>query len=336
MRVFYCASRHGLGAGGLRYQIIETLSQLSKYDVDIIKFNPWDEQIKYCDLCHFFGNNISILPYMIEAKRFKKKIVLSPVWMKPYTLNYSKLVLWASLKLPGFSKTFSLTKYMFDISDTIIALNKKEKSIIVSVFKQSDKKVVIIPNGCRKYGQIGPDLFKKTYGISNFVLCVGAIQKRKGQLELIKSIEKLPYSLVIIGGGSNDEYGKICKMRASKKVIFIDKLDYHSPLLESAYCAAKVFALISSHEGQPLVFPEAALSGNLLITSNSVPSYPGLEKITYHTSFSVSQISDTVRQVMELNVPKNEIIKVAQNNVLSWKDVAEKILDCYAYLAQYK
>jgi len=58
----------------------------------------------------------------------------------------------------------------------------------------------------------GGKLFKETYNVDNYILCVGRLEQRKNQLSLLKALETSDHTIVFAGGGFSYEenYAAAC------------------------------------------------------------------------------------------------------------------------------
>lgn len=337
MKVLFVTRSHiGINrGGGLGYQIIETKNALVKKGVEVISFNPWLDQVKESDICHFFSSDTGMIYHIEQAKRLGKKIVLSPVLSNlHYNSAVHRAIVGISEVARGFLSGYKVLKKMMSLSDVIIALNQQEKERIVYAFEQVPEKILIVPNGyASNFIDSDSKMFVEKYSLSDFVLNVSFIGPRKNQQTLIRAMSGLPYKLVIIGGASLgcESYEKECRKMAGENILFLGRMENIDPILSSAYGAARLFVLPSIYEIQPLVFPEAALGGCPIITTKKVSAHPGLEGITSHVNAkNVHGLRKKIVEIMESSVDKNEIKKMARNVIRSWGQVADQIYDIYS------
>lgn len=109
--------------------------------------------------------------------------------------------------------------------------------------------------------------FRKTYGLSDFVLCVGRLEPRKNQLMLLAALEESNLTLVFADGGFSyaPEYAEACgKFSRRGRTIFTGRLPL--PLLRSAYRSSRVSCLPSWYELPGLATLESALGGGQVVT----------------------------------------------------------------------
>jgi glycosyltransferase involved in cell wall biosynthesis/tetratricopeptide (TPR) repeat protein len=132
------------------------------------------------------------------------------------------------------------------------------------------RSVVCTPFGT-SWGELmdGGALFKKEFGLEDFILCVGRFEYRKNQWMLLKALEESDLTVVFAGGGFSyqPEYVDLCKkFRRPGRTVFLPRLD--PKLLASCYQAARVHVLPSWCELPGLVSLEAASYGTNVVASS--------------------------------------------------------------------
>ncbi len=108
--------------------------------------------------------------------------------------------------------------------------------------------------------------FATRFGIKDFILCVGAVDRRKNQLMLIEALKGTALPLVLIGPSYEQDYLEVCKREGGGQVIYTGRLSQE--LVASAYKAASVHVLPSFAEGAALSNLEAAVSECAMVVSN--------------------------------------------------------------------
>ena len=119
-------------------------------------------------------------------------------------------------------------------------------------------------------------LFEKTYGVKDFVLCVGRLETRKNQLMLLKALEHDTIPIVFLTGGFSYQpnYVKLCRMfDRPGKTLFLDRVS--DDMLAAAYRAARVLCMPSWYELPGLVALEALRFGCPVVASRwgTLPDY---------------------------------------------------------------
>lgn len=128
----------------------------------------------------------------------------------------------------------------------------------------------------RSYRDADGRLFEQRHGLKDFALCVGRLEPRKNQWQLIEVFRSLPkLKLVLVGVFSDPSMEPLIRAYAPPNVIFFPRL----PLVElaSAYAAARLHVLPSWYELPGLVSLEAAAAGCRIATTDwgTAPDYFG-------------------------------------------------------------
>jgi glycosyltransferase involved in cell wall biosynthesis len=109
--------------------------------------------------------------------------------------------------------------------------------------------------------------FRKTFGLGDFVLCVGRLEPRKNQLMLLAALEESDLTVVFADGGFSyaPEYTAACRKFSRRgRTVFTGRLT--PALLQSAYRNARVSCLPSWYELPGLATLESALWGRQVVT----------------------------------------------------------------------
>ncbi len=334
--LFICRPNIGLSKGGLQGQIYRTAKGLEKRGIEVIFHDSWKNQIKDVDICHCWSSDPHMVYHVKEAKKSGIPVVISPVFMRFLEPLLKVMLEYRLAKLvPGLFTPQKIQHHMFRACDKVIALNMEEKKVLQRIFKLNKKSLEVIPNGIdQKFAKGDPELFKKKFGIKDFVLQVGYIESRKNALTTIKAVKNLPYKLVLVGGWEMRDqcYVEQCKRAANGNVIFTGHIDYDDPLIASAYAAAKVFVLPSFSEVMPLVVYEAAQAGCKLVLSDT---YPCSELIKDHVLFANPNRPGQFKKQIEtaMSGPRKNRNNTLQDIALSmpsWQDISDQIIATYS------
>lgn len=132
------------------------------------------------------------------------------------------------------------------------------------------RRIIEVPVGHDLGIKAGPELFERTYGFRDFVLCVGRLESRKNQLMLLKALEDSPLTVVLAGGGFSYQPEYEAAIRAFKRkgrTIILGRVE--EEMLSSAYAACRVHALPSWYELPGLVSLEAASHGKKIVVTRT-------------------------------------------------------------------
>lgn len=163
------------------------------------------------------------------------------------------------------------------------------------------------------------------------ILCVGRIEGRKNQLNLIKALINTDLQLTIIGKPSPNhiEYYNACKSLAAtaKNIHFLEE-HIHQEELAGIYKAAKVHVLPSWFETAGLSSLEAGVMGcNIVITDKGdTEEYFG-DMAYYCVPDDISSIKNAVFNAF--NAPLNPMLKSYILNHYTWQHTAQQTLEAY-------
>ncbi len=268
MRVlFQNRANYASAIAGDSIQILKTCEYLLKMGIEVIIDNTEDLNLTGFDVVHLFN----IIPvtktylYFRNAKRQNKPIILSPIYWDPreflkVTNENVKFGGWWRETMPQRHEILNGVRLILPNSQ--MELDDLRKTFVDLPMAQ------VIPNAADKsFALATPDRFYKKYRLTDFLLSVGRICRRKNQLNLIKVAKQLKHPLVIIGPVNDTEYYQECRREsAGERVVYIDTLNHVE--LASAYAAARVHALISWYDTPGLVSLEAALAGCTIVSTN--------------------------------------------------------------------
>lgn len=187
----------------------------------------------------------------------------------------------------------------------------------------------VIPNAMEPalFTPPGPDAQRD----EKLVLCVGRIEGRKDQLDLIRALNGTDYRLMIIGSPSANQvkYYEACKSEAGPNVTFIPALS--QPELAAYYAKARVHVLPSWFETTGLSTLEAAAMGcRIVITDKGdTREYFG-EHAFYCEPGSPVSIRDAVERAA--NAPFDGALQQLIFSEYTWQCTAEKTAAGYAEL----
>ncbi|MDP1726781.1 MAG: glycosyltransferase family 4 protein [Bacteroidota bacterium] len=338
--------------GGDTVQLNMTAKYLRKIGVkaDIISNNEEIEYENY-DLIHFF-NIIRPAEMLYHIGKTNKPFVISTIYVNYWdyenyqaksfkkfllklinvnTLEYLKV--WARFMVNG--ERIKSTKYIFKGQESSIK-HLLEKAVMI--LPNSNSECLRIKND---YGTNTPssitcngidaDVFgfnKNNILNREGALCIGRIEGRKNQLNLIRAINQTNIPLTIIGkpAPNHMKYFEQCKKEAGKNVLFIDFMDQQE--LVNYYAKSKVHILPSWFETTGLVSLEAAAMGcNIVITDKGdTREYFG-EDAFYCEPDDIDSIKNAIIRAYES--PVNEKLQKMVIENYTWQKAAEQTLAAY-------
>ncbi|MFI5153338.1 MAG: glycosyltransferase family 4 protein [Chitinophagales bacterium] len=278
--------------GGDTIQAVETAKELGKLGVQA-DLKLCNEEIMYeeYDLIHFF-NIIRPADILIHIEKSRKAFVISTIYVdyaeqeKQLRKGFAGLI-FRTLSSNTIEYIKVVARWLVNgekiISPSYLLLGQKKS--IRRIVRQAS---MLLPNSRSEYERL-----KKDYRVENdytiipnginpsifihqteeqprdphLVICVGRIESRKNQINLIRALNNTKYQLILIGSPSANQaqYDEECRRLAAGNISFIHKLPQEE--LIAFYCKAKVHALPSWFETTGLSSLEAAAMGcNIVIT----------------------------------------------------------------------
>lgn len=252
--------------GGIETRLLRSLKIMSRSDIDVSLLDPYDRIQEY-DLLHIFGSP----PHLDEIINFASKkcpvLIDSVSGAGPYSVNTTiKKALYRLLSTKLLKTDYTRMQNIYTNVDAIICINRSEKFFIENFYDLPPSKVSIVhkPVDNAFYSNVLPlDVSPDIAKLSNFVLFVGNITKRKNPLLLAQVLRSLNLRGVFVGGLLTNEKAYfnqfIHEVREGNHVWF----EYIKPASSDIvflFKKAKLFCLPSYFEGQPHVVLEAIAS----------------------------------------------------------------------------
>ncbi len=334
---FACYESLSIIHGGPRVQILQTKRELEKLGVDVDLLDPWAVAGKKPSTpVHLFSANVGTFHLASVFRQYDIPFVTSSIFFT----RHSPVFLRSTLAVNSLLKTvkagiwtnYEFTRQICDWSKAVAPNTNDERKLIVEGLGISSDKVTVIPNGVESRFRHGdPTLFKKKYGVENFILNVGHIgPERKNVLNLIRALKQIDHPSVIIGRITDSAYAQRCMAEAkdASQILIIPGLDNDSEMLASAYAACSVFALPSMFETPGIAALEAGLAGaNIVITPHG-GTRDYFETMAEYVDYSSPE---SIRSgiVTALNSSKTDTLQKHIEKEFLWSRVAEKTLSFY-------
>lgn len=204
---------------------------------------------------------------------------------------------------------------------------KGEANALQRDFPQANQ-ITEIPVGYEMGSTQGRELFERTYGVTDFVFCVGRLESRKNQLMLLKALENSELPVVFAAGGFSyqPEYeAAVRAFRRAGKTIILGRVD--TDMLSSAYAACRVHVLPSWYELPGLVSLEAASHGkNIVVSRTGTTADYVTDKAFYCAPWDADSIESAVTAAYYAP-PRKGLIEMATS--FSWERAVEKTIQVY-------
>jgi len=170
--------------------------------------------------------------------------------------------------------------------------------------------------------------FPESSQYKNAVICMGRIESRKNQLNLIRALNNTQYQVYIHGKPSpnNMAYYEQCKLEAAANIHIEGHLG--EEMLYTAYANARVHVLPSYFETTGLSSLEAAVMGcNIVVTDRGdTRNYFGTDA-WYCEPEDPASIKRAIDEAY--NAPYNEKFRERILANYTWRRAAEETLDAY-------
>jgi len=355
--------------GGDKLQILKTAEELRKkgIEVDVVDHLNFDPSIY--DLIHVFQLDWTAETYLYvkKAKKFGKPVVLSPIHhnideVKKFDDEYvfdfrriQKYIFKDQFKRDVFKNVyrsiFDFRKFKPLLFSIFIGLKKMHKRILEMVdivlvqtsleAKDLEKaygvkiKWKIVLNGVGEHFITRREC-KSHLNIKDYIICVGRIEPRKNQLNIIKAVKlfrdetKIDTKLVFIGVPSRVTHMEYTwrfnrEVRNNDWIIYVN---YEIPYLDMPcyYRHAKVGVSASWFETTGLTSLEAIFSGaNAVAAGDRAKEYLG-DIASYCSPDDINSIKEAIKK--EYKAPK-PVITEKMKKEYTWGNAAEATLKVY-------
>lgn len=345
-------------AGGDTVQIEQTARKLINLgvEVDILRSVDVIPYEKY-DLLHFFG--IPRPADMIyHSKRAKIPFVVSTIYctygdyykynrkgigaifahLSSDSMEYFKTIArWLVGKDHRPNIKYFLTgqrKTIIEVLETanfVLPNSQSELNRLKETYTGNVKSLVVTNGINPEKFPYNPDIQKD----DRLVICVGRIENRKNQLNLIKALNNTQYKLVLIGAPSANQldYYQQCVATAAPNITFLNRVPHED--LVKYYQLAKVHVLASWFETTGLSSLEAAIMRcNLVITEKGdTREYFGNDAF-YCDPENPDSIKAAVERASEAIFNERLAEKIHTSH--TWEKAAEQTLSAYELLGIVK
>ncbi|WP_165072489.1 glycosyltransferase [Desulfovibrio sp. ZJ200] len=237
--------------GGGEVQLLKYMEYLERLGVTTLRYDMWNPgpQFDTADIVHHFSlqtGSWRFCHHVVSAR--KLPLVISPI-------------VWIDHK-----EKYPLEEYrtLLHMPTRILPNSQAECNQLAELFGIPANRFSPIVNGVDDifFEPVAPQIFRSAFGIDTpFILCMGNVEVRKNQLNLINALKGTGITLVIAGQDREQDYAAHCRAAADTSVRFIGLLEHASELQRSAYAAADLLVLASTLETPGLAALEAAACG---------------------------------------------------------------------------
>jgi len=351
------------GGPAIRMPILRDLLIQRGHTVDV-SYDLQPDPTGY-DVAHVFNAWIpqQALSQMRQLKKYPVPVVLSPIFLDLAEMvwagraqklifapsvdainreNYLEALANGSLILDNRSRAQgieifpganAMLREIISLADHVICLSVEEMQRISKCLGISNRPFSLVRNGADydAFSNASPEWFISTYGLKDFVLCVGRIESRKNQAMLLYGLRDSGIPIVCVGQNGEPDYEQICRALAPPGTLFIPQLNRGE--LASAFAAAKVCALPSWAEGASLSNLEAAAARCPLVVSNRSSEFEYFgDSVRYCDPASWRSIATAVREAVaayDSEKGKREELRKNLMSTCTWEAAAEATLKAY-------
>jgi glycosyltransferase involved in cell wall biosynthesis len=204
-----------------------------------------------------------------------------------------------------------------------------------------DVNCVKVPNGVGKSYLQGP-ISETSFDLKNYIICVGRIEPRKNQLNIIKAVERLRITmnkdieLVFIGylgKYKHFEYSSIFRreLKNKKWIVHIQKIPYDK--MPGYYRNAKVCVSASWFETTGLTSLEALFCGTNAVASGERAK----EYLGEHASYCFPDDIDSIKEALQKEyLSARPVLDEKVRLEYTWENAAHKTLEVYKNILNLK
>ena len=357
--------------GGDKVQIENTARELRALGADVEIKTDEDFIPQNYDIIHLFQLDWTPETYLYAQKAHDagKPIILSPIhhsikevkrFDDEYVFDFrrlSKILFSNQFHRDTFKNVYRSLTDPKKIKPTFISIARGFQKMQKEVLEMSEKvlvqtdletkdleetfgvkiNTVKVPNGVSRnfIEQDAGDEKRNPLNLSDYIICVGRIEPRKNQLNVIAAVEKLrsetgeDLQLVLIGvsgGLKHFEFGKMFNQKVieNKWIHHIEKVPYEE--MPAYYRNAKVGVSASWFETTGLTSLEALFCGANAVAAGDRAKEYLKDYASYCDPGSVDSIAEAIKA--QLKAPRPQI-EVEMRKEYTWEKAAAKTLEVY-------
>ncbi len=298
------------------------------------------------DYRHMKKNNVQIfhglsheLPYCLP-KGVKKVVSIHDLIVFRYPYYFSKL--------DSFIYQHK-QKHACKVADMIVAISEQTKQDLIDILKIPENRIKVIYQSVDSIfwnwikntdKQTSIAQVRQKYKLpQRYILCVGTVEKRKNQDNIIKAMTQLPtdVALVVVGRHRGDYIdtlkNTIRKNNLTYRVYFLPNIAFED--FPALYAAATASVYVSYFEGFGIPILESMCCDTPVLTANvsSMPEVGG-DAVLYTAPNDVDAIASQLNKILSDEDIRQQMICLGQQQRSRFTPeiIAEQILEVYRTL----
>lgn len=247
---------------------------------------------------------------------------------------------------PAFDRKMYKIKYFHScrIADKVVAISEQTKHDLIELAGIDATKIQVIYQGCNPIfhhkcsADEKRDVRVKYNLPKHFILNVAAIEKRKNQLTILKSLVSNNIDFPIVFIGKETDYAKtlrafIEKNKLQSRVFLLHNVDFKD--FPAIYQSASLFIYPSTSEGFGIPIIEALQSGIPVIASNEAclmeSGGPGSR---YVSPTDEADLGYAISQILSDSTMQEKMVLEGMKHVAQFSDaaIAKSLMDVYLSL----
>ena len=199
-------------------------------------------------------------------------------------------------------------------ADRVVTVSERTKRDLLELYGLPEEKVVVTPNG------VDP-IFSPGDGARDFVLSVGAIQRRKNQLAALAAADAVGLPLTVAGPAKDAALAGELRRRGARVEGYVD-----DERLAALYRGAACLVQSSRYEGFGLPVLEAMASGTPVVAVRE----PAVEEVAGDAAVYAEEdlLADGIRRAL---ADRERLVAAGleRARAFSWRAAAERTLAVY-------
>lgn len=244
---------------------------------------------------------------------------------------------------PAFDRKMYRIKYFHSckIADKVVAISKQTKQDLIELAGIDESKIHVVYQGCspiflHKCTEERKQHVRAKYNLpENFMLNVGAVEKRKNQLLILKAMKANNIDMPLVIVGKETEYAKtlhdfIDSNHMQKSVLMLHNVDFQD--FPALYQSASLFIYPSLSEGFGIPIIEALHSNVPVVTSNQAClRESGGTGSRYVSPTDETDLANAIEEILCNRNLQQEMIGKGKEHVKDFSDetIAKSLMDIY-------